>query len=373
MRYLEHRIFFGYSEKSDSLEIISFNDQDQRFEFQVVHQFSNPKKQELLYAERSQCLSCHFGSGPIFPITQWRETNADNRLAKMMVKEIGSNKYLRIPIFLKKQRPKLAFKMDRSVKNSYYDIITSSTIWNKICNSQDCRQTALLAAVANFCGQKDTSKSWETLSHPYLDEKKFSVRYGDPRLIDKDSHGPVRAEMDPREQTYIKMASATIVKDWPKLMAKIYKRLSGKQICALKPEDIAQNLQEVISENSFDPEKIVWASLGKKIDETFNLPPKKQAEFLVPPLSSLTPHKNNLENFRFFCGKCHSHPDELGFLNGSDKEVEMRLGEMSGQIIERLYWFKDNSAAQMPPLGSKEHEILKENKEFLQGFLEYLK
>ena len=66
-----HKIFFGYNEKKDQMEVISFNDEAGRFEFQIVHNYSN--RPQVSYAPRSQCLSCHQNQAPIFSVNPWAD------------------------------------------------------------------------------------------------------------------------------------------------------------------------------------------------------------------------------------------------------------------------------------------------------------
>ena len=75
---INNKIFVGYLKPKDQLEVISYNEEAGRFEFQLVHDFSkNPK---VYYANRVLCLTCHQGQSPIFFRIPWAETTFKDRL-----------------------------------------------------------------------------------------------------------------------------------------------------------------------------------------------------------------------------------------------------------------------------------------------------
>ena len=374
--YLENRLFFGYSEKSDSLEIMSFNDHDQRFEFQVVHHFSDKDKQQILYAERGQCLSCHYGEGPIFSILPWRETNSFRRTASEMAKQIGKESYLGIKLYDKKQRPKFAFKIDRSVKHALFDWMTVNTVWNHVCyDDLDCRKHALFFALNEYCQRDDLKNSWNIIVKEFLNENKnFNLSYGNPVLIDKNPEQELNTITDPKERIYTKYAGQSVFLEWPELISKHLKRMSGEKVCSVDAAKIVDKVSDYISSNkTYDPEEFVFKlAYNKKPLSNLVFPEKKQAEFIRPFFDSLEVNNNVVENFRFFCGRCHSHNDDIGFLNGSENEVVEKLNNYSEQINSRLNWFENDSAGQMPPEGSEEHNMLKKNIKFVKGLRNFL-
>lgn len=78
---LKDRLFLGYNEKAAVIEVISYNEDAARFEFQVVKDYREGGKLKVFYANRSICVSCHQNAGPIFSRPLWDETNANLRLA----------------------------------------------------------------------------------------------------------------------------------------------------------------------------------------------------------------------------------------------------------------------------------------------------
>lgn len=82
-RYLTRdRLFVGYQEKAEKIEVISYNELSGRFEFQVVEDYAIGRKPIVKYANRTLCMSCHQNGAAIFPRINWSETNFDPQIAK---------------------------------------------------------------------------------------------------------------------------------------------------------------------------------------------------------------------------------------------------------------------------------------------------
>lgn len=67
------KLFFGYVEARDQLEVISYNDEAGRFEYQIITDYSKDPK--VFYVNRGKCLSCHQGQAPIFSPPGWSDTS----------------------------------------------------------------------------------------------------------------------------------------------------------------------------------------------------------------------------------------------------------------------------------------------------------
>jgi hypothetical protein len=79
---VKNRLFMGYQEKSQSIEVISYNETAGRFEYQVVEDYAAGKTPRVRYASRGLCLSCHQNAAPIFARPRWRESNFSNKVAE---------------------------------------------------------------------------------------------------------------------------------------------------------------------------------------------------------------------------------------------------------------------------------------------------
>jgi hypothetical protein len=84
---LKDRLYLGYQETAAILEVISYNEEAGRFEFQVVRDYRQDGRRQVLYASRALCASCHQSSGPIFARQVWDETNANPRIVQLLREE----------------------------------------------------------------------------------------------------------------------------------------------------------------------------------------------------------------------------------------------------------------------------------------------
>jgi len=78
---LKDRLFLGYQERADIIEVISYNDAAGRFEFQVVDDYRAGSTPRVSYAQRSTCVTCHQNHAPLFSRPLWDETNANPDVA----------------------------------------------------------------------------------------------------------------------------------------------------------------------------------------------------------------------------------------------------------------------------------------------------
>jgi mono/diheme cytochrome c family protein len=84
---LKDRIYLGYQEKAEVIEVISYNEAAGRFEFQVVKDYRAGGVPKVFYASRAICTACHQNAAPIFPRQVWDETNANRAIAAGLLKE----------------------------------------------------------------------------------------------------------------------------------------------------------------------------------------------------------------------------------------------------------------------------------------------
>lgn len=75
--FLRNKLFFAFSEPRDQLEVISYNEQAGRYEFQIVKNYST--KPQVFYAPRAKCLSCHQGQAPILSEHPWNDSASPSR------------------------------------------------------------------------------------------------------------------------------------------------------------------------------------------------------------------------------------------------------------------------------------------------------
>lgn len=84
---LKDRLYLGYQEKANVIEVISYNEAAGRFEFQVVKDYRAGAKPTVFYANRALCIACHQNAAPIFARPLWDETHANAAVAARLVEE----------------------------------------------------------------------------------------------------------------------------------------------------------------------------------------------------------------------------------------------------------------------------------------------
>ena len=78
---LKDRLYLGYQEKASVLEVISYNEDAARFEFQIVTDYRAGGSPRVAYANRALCTACHQSAAPIFSRQVWDETNSNPAVA----------------------------------------------------------------------------------------------------------------------------------------------------------------------------------------------------------------------------------------------------------------------------------------------------
>lgn len=211
---LRDNLYIAYAEPSNMLEIISYNYEAARFEFQIVKNYQKDKKPELFYAPRALCTTCHEGEVPIFPSEPWSETNDNDLLAEEMIKARGSKTYFGYPLKIKDMHGRIfsdeVQKFDFNVLGSGKKYFAHKVV-DKICQGTikemiACRALGLkvsFAAHFNYWPGKnwDLLQQYKKLMDRYYQNNKILV-IPFPFLPDRDpvnnvgvfaesSHGPV--------------------------------------------------------------------------------------------------------------------------------------------------------------------------------------
>ena len=145
--WLQDRLFLGFHEGAEVIEVISYNEAAGRFEFQMVEDYTPGRVPRVTYAERSICVACHQAHGPIFPVALWTETNADPRIA-IRLAPLGET-YHGAPTQSGVDR---ADAFDRATDRAAR-IAFANAVWSDGCGASDnpeaaqCRGDLLLAAL----------------------------------------------------------------------------------------------------------------------------------------------------------------------------------------------------------------------------------
>jgi hypothetical protein len=82
--FVKDRLYVGYHEKAGVIEIISYNEDAARFEFQLVENYREGTTPRLTNAPRRVCTACHQNHAPLFPVQLWDETNSNPRVFQLL-------------------------------------------------------------------------------------------------------------------------------------------------------------------------------------------------------------------------------------------------------------------------------------------------
>jgi hypothetical protein len=174
---LKDRIYLGYQEKSDLLEVISYNETAGRFEFQLVKNYRAGAAPQVVYANRNLCFSCHQNGAPIFSRALWEETNANPEIAALLVAS-GKRFYGVAP----ERGVDIPYAIDIAIKRANGFALTQR-LWQEGCGGADlparrCRSALFTAALRHVLaeGRKAPIKSSFTGSATLAHFRAESIR-----------------------------------------------------------------------------------------------------------------------------------------------------------------------------------------------------
>ncbi len=87
------KLFFGYAESVDQLEVIAWNEERGEFEFLVIEDLSKktPVDVRKVVAEPIEnCSGCHQNKAPIFGMDPWSETNSNDEVSRAIRQALSS-------------------------------------------------------------------------------------------------------------------------------------------------------------------------------------------------------------------------------------------------------------------------------------------
>jgi hypothetical protein len=142
---LRDRLYLGYQPAVNAIEVISYNEDAGRFEFQRVTDYGEGLTPKVSSADREVCTGCHQGHGPIFPRPLWSETNA-NQVVAARLSELGA-RYHGVPVHQGIDAPD---RFDRSTDRANR-IAVINRLWNDGCGGGQeglvCRAELFRAAL----------------------------------------------------------------------------------------------------------------------------------------------------------------------------------------------------------------------------------
>jgi hypothetical protein len=146
--FAKDRLYLGYQERANLIEVISYNETAGRFEFQLVRNYRAGGTPELVYAARAVCTACHQNHAPIFSRQIWDETNANPHIAAALAaahdRAAGARRASihGAPVQRRVDTPNA---IDDATDRANLFGVTQQ-IWREACDSA-CRARALTAAL----------------------------------------------------------------------------------------------------------------------------------------------------------------------------------------------------------------------------------
>lgn len=190
---LKDRLFLGFQDEAGVLEVISYNEQAGRFEFQVVTDYRAGATPRVAYARRAVCTACHHAAAPIFSRPGWDETNANPAVARALSSHAQSFHGVAV-----KRGVDVPNAIDDSVLRANR-MALAQTIWRRGCDAVQapsdpvaCREALLVAVLQRRlgAGQSRTqphaaahaalAASWQTLWPQGLAEPDPNIPNRDP-------------------------------------------------------------------------------------------------------------------------------------------------------------------------------------------------
>lgn len=368
------KIFFGYVKAKDQLEIISFNEEAGRFEYQLITDYS--KSPKVFYVDRGKCLSCHQGQAPIFSPPGWDDTSVgvmgkllDARLALDGLKrEEFINDY-----FGNGKSDEQVAAFDFFVRESN-KMVLNQRAWVVGCGSDNvCRLGLLLNTLARTSleGQKYINHAQQVLSQSsLLQQKKFSsfltsfdlnatsiaIKYGGLRKavtsseaileiisniynLNETNNPAIRREQSIRSYELMEPLSLFTQME----LQLLYQESAGVRQVAEALIQLYEKKNSIYFQNAINTPKIMYTVLNYIGSEKANLykywlnketPPKKVFEGQVIPIFKTA----ELNIFSQHCHKCHaaglSFPPQ--FLLGSESKVINNIRELKERILYKL-------------------------------------
>lgn len=134
---LRDRLYLGYQERANTIEVISYNEDAGRFEFQVVYDYAPGLTPTVSPANRNLCMGCHQNGGPIWSEPPWEETNNNPRIVSLLQEQNRS--FHGAPVNLAFQGADTAFRIGSSIDRANL-FASHQQLWQHACGkSARCR------------------------------------------------------------------------------------------------------------------------------------------------------------------------------------------------------------------------------------------
>ncbi|MDH3387404.1 MAG: hypothetical protein OEN02_05800 [Gammaproteobacteria bacterium] len=162
---LRYRLFIAHQPKTETLEVISYNDGAGRFEFQLVENYTAAAEPRVAPANRVMCMSCHQNAAPIFAAIPWSETSFNVAVASRLVATLPNRFNSLIGTVTAD-----AGVIDVLVERANY-LSAAQLIWRRGCTTRRCR-AAILRAILQYrlSGESNFAEAATGYQRDYLGE-----------------------------------------------------------------------------------------------------------------------------------------------------------------------------------------------------------
>ena len=334
---LKDRLFLGYHEKGTVLEVISYNDDAGRFEFQVVRDYEAGKTPQVYYARRSLCMACHQNAAPIFARPLWDETPANPAIAKKLR---ATNQHF---YGVKITGTDIAYFIDAATDRANLFAVWQM-MWQQGCGEDEAGDRCRMAAFSAALDYTRAKKQPADTALPALDRNWKS--HWPQGLAIPNPDLPNRNPLDilhfaAHDPLLLRQPLATwIVPDKTAFIVGLAGMLDTAAIKQLGRRDLNAALETLrrrgeLAARPFGPALLMHllAELGErpKPIRSSRLPPQRTEPVALTRSGTLT-------RFRTHCASCHDTtlPHPPNFLHGSAAQIEANLDQCAARIFVRL-------------------------------------
>lgn len=349
---LKDRLFLGFHEKGEVVEVISYNDAAGRFEFQVVRDYRAGAKPSVFYARRSLCLACHQNAAPIFARPLWDETPANPAVAGKL-KAAGRDFY-----GVKLSGTDIAYFIDNASDRANLFSVWLR-LWQQGCGmgveGDRCRMQAFTAALeyARF-GRLPEEEALPVLARNWNRLWPNGLGIPNPDLPNRD---PMAALPDPAHDP---LRMRPFLEVWRKpdqtaFIVGLAGMLDRSALQRLGKLDVTAGLERLLAKGVFAAKPFSQALLNALVREQGLAPHHRPVKLPPAHIEAASRDADPLALWRTHCASCHdtSLPHPPNFLHGNLQHAGARLQQCAPRIFVRLSMAEvaepQRRVAPMPP------------------------
>lgn len=349
---LKDRLFLGFHEKGEVVEVISYNDAAGRFEFQVVRDYRAGAKPSVFHARRSLCLACHQNAAPIFARPLWDETPANPVIARKL-KATGRDFY-----GVRLSGTDIAYFIDNTSDRANLFSVWQ-TLWQQGCGTgtegDHCRMHAFAAAVEyarnGRLPREDVlpalARNWNLLWPNGLGIPNPDLPNRDPMAALPDpAHDPLR--MRPFLDVWRKPDQIAFIVGLAGMLDRNALQRLGKL-------EVSAALERLLARGVFAAKPFSQALLLALLGEQGLTSRQRHLKLPQARVEAVSRDSDPLKLWRTHCASCHDTtlPHPPNFLHGSLQHASARLQQCAPRIFVRLSMAEvaepQRRVAPMPP------------------------